>query len=211
MREDVGGAGAERARHWDAAYAARAVGEESWYQAVPAVSLALIGALGTPSDAAVIDVGGGTATLADHLLERGFSDVTVLDVSAAALEELRGRPGASRARLVHADLLEWQPDRRYDVWHDRAVFHFLVSEEDRRAYERVLTAALASEGVVIIATFAPDGPEVCSGLPVARYSPDALFRVLGDGFEPVEARREVHTTPRGATQPFTWVAARACA
>jgi SAM-dependent methyltransferase len=207
VRDDVG-ARDVRARHWNAAYAARAPEEASWYQAVPAVSLALIGVLGTPSDAAVIDVGGGAATLADHLLERGFSDVTVLDVSAAALEELRRRPGASGTRLVHSDLLEWQPDRRYDVWHDRAVFHFLVSEEDRRAYEGVLTAALAPGGHVILATFAPDAPDVCSGLPVVRYSPDALFHFLGDGFEQVEARRERQTTPRGATHATTWVVAR---
>jgi 2-polyprenyl-3-methyl-5-hydroxy-6-metoxy-1,4-benzoquinol methylase len=206
---DDTGASGQRARHWNDAYAGRAPDEASWYQAFPAVSLELIEALGTPRGAAVIDVGGGAARLVDNLLERGFSDVTVLDVSAAALEEVRSRPGASKVRLVHADLLEWQPDRRYDLWHDRAVFHFLVSEPDRSEYARLLQAAIRPGGQVILAAFAPDGPDVCSGLPVARYSATALSDFLGGRFEPVESRRETHVTPRGVAQPFTWLAARA--
>ena len=111
-------------------------------------------------------------------------------------------------RCVRADLLEWEPDRRYELWHDRAVFHFLVDEHDRDRYLATLTDALAPGGRVIVATFADDGPEVCSGLPVRRYAAEDLTAALGEGFELVETRREVHVTPRGAAQPFTWVAAR---
>jgi trans-aconitate methyltransferase len=111
-------------------------------------------------------------------------------------------------RCVEADILEWEPDRRYDLWHDRAVFHFLVDEHDRDHYLATLTDALAPGGRVIIATFADDGPETCSGLPVQRYTAEDLATALGASFELVETRREVHVTPRGASQPFTWVAAR---
>ena len=111
-------------------------------------------------------------------------------------------------RRVQADLLEWKPDRRYDLWHDRAVFHFLVEEHDRHHYLARLTDALVPGGCVIIATFADDGPEMCSGLPVRRYAAEDLTAALGEGFELVETRREVHVTPRGASQPFTWVAGR---
>ena len=111
-------------------------------------------------------------------------------------------------RCVRADLLEWEPDRRYELWHDRAVLHFLVDEHERSRYLATLTEALAPGGGVIIATFADDGPEVCSGLPVRRYSAEDLTAGLGESFELVETRREVHVTPRGASQPFTWVASR---
>jgi trans-aconitate methyltransferase len=111
-------------------------------------------------------------------------------------------------RCVRADLLEWEPDRRYDLWHDRAVFHFLVEERGRDRYIATLNDALAPGGHVIVATFADDGPEMCSGLPVRRYAADDLGAALGEGFELVETRREVHVTPRGKRQPFTWVAAR---
>jgi trans-aconitate methyltransferase len=111
-------------------------------------------------------------------------------------------------RCVRADLLEWEPDRRFDVWHDRAAFHFLVDAEARARYVATLTAALAPGGGVILGTFAADGPETCSGLPVRRYASDELAAALGDRLEVVATRREAHVTPRGAVQPFTWVAGR---
>jgi SAM-dependent methyltransferase len=198
----------QRAVHWDAAYARRGVTGVSWYQPVPRVSLELIEALRTPPDAAVVDIGGGASRLVDCLVDRGFTDVTVLDISASVLEEVRRRLGDPSVSLLHEDLLDWQPDRHYDLWHDRAVFHFLVGEADRRTYLGRLQAVLRPGGSVILGTFALDGPEVCSGLPVARYSGDDLSQLLGSAFEPVETRREVHTTPRGVAQPFTWVAGR---
>jgi hypothetical protein len=199
----------QRASHWDSAYVARGVRSVSWYQAEPRVSLELVAALGIPRDAAVIDVGGGSAYLADRLVEQGFSDVTVLDVSQAALAESRRRSGDdARICRLHADLLVWRPERRYDLWHDRAVFHFLVDAQDRETYVGALSSAIKSGGMVILATFATDGPETCSGLPVARYSADGLSLVLGETFERLADCREVHVTPTGFRQPFTWVAGR---
>jgi SAM-dependent methyltransferase len=196
-----------RADHWDAAYSTRGVEGVSWYQAVPETSLELVDALDIRRDAAVIDVGGGAAFLVDELLTRGYRDVTVLDLSASALEATRRRlPPDASVQFVQADLLEWDPDRRYDLWHDRAVFHFLVSASDRDRYLATLKRAVEPGGKVIVGTFAEDGPEMCSGLPVSRYSASDLAAALGDAFDVLETRRERHVTPRGAVQPFTWVA-----
>jgi SAM-dependent methyltransferase len=198
-----------RADHWEAAYETRGATEVSWFQTVPVVSLELIETLGVSQDAAVIDIGGGASSLVDHLVEQGFSDLSVLDISGTALGVARQRLGAGApVSWLHQDLLSWRPSGRFDLWHDRAVFHFLVGE-DRDAYLEVLRCGIAPGGALIMATFAEDGPEYCSGLPVARYSTIELGSVLGEGFAVVETRREVHTTPAGATQPFTWVAARA--
>jgi len=174
------------------------------------VSLELIEALGISRDAVVIDVGGGTSVLAEHLVERGFVDVSVLDVSAAALAEARRRlvGDAAPVSWLHEDLLVWRPERQFDLWHDRAVFHFLVASDDRDKYLQTLRSAIRDEGFVVLATFAPDGPGFCSGLPVARYSVAELVHLLGAGFELLETRREEHITPRGMMQPFTWVAGR---
>jgi trans-aconitate methyltransferase len=181
----------------------------SWYQDVPTVSLELIEALGVGRDAVVIDVGGGGSTLVDHLVERGFADVSVLDVSTAALNESRRRVGdAVPVNWLNEDILVWRPERRFDLWHDRAVFHFLAEPDARDAYLSTLRSAIRADGFVVIATFAPDGPQSCSGLPVTRYSADDLTGLLGVGFVLVETRREEHVTPVGVMQPFTWVAGR---
>jgi methyltransferase family protein len=195
--------------HWDSAYVRKGIGGTSWYEAEPTMSLSLIEALHVDQDAAVIDIGGGGSPLAASLLDRAFSDVSVLDVSAVALEESRRRaPDDGRVHYLHQDLLSWEPQRRYDLWHDRAFFHFLTSEEDRRAYVRALYASLGPGSAVILATFAADGPPTCSGLPVLRYSSEELTRILGNRFEPLEARRQAHVTPTGNAQPFTWLAGR---
>jgi len=200
----------ERATHWDAAYSSRGVEGVSWFQSTPTVSLELIGRLGVEASAAVVDVGGGASSLVDQLVAAGFADVTVLDVSEVALDvgrrRLGDRPGVS---WLHQDVLVWQPDRRFGLWHDRAVFHFLTEEADRVRYLSTLAAAVGPNAGIVLATFAPDGPEYCSGLPVVRYSAEALAAVLGNRFTVVASRREVHTTPGGVAQPFTWVAARA--
>ena len=194
------------AEHWDTAYSTRGVEGVSWYQAVPAVSLELVEALGTPRDASVIDVGAGASFLVDELVARGFTDLTVVDLSTSALEAARRRlPADAPVRWVVADVLEWEPDRLYDLWHDRAVFHFLVAAFDRERYVATLRRAVAPDGKVIVGTFAEDGPEMCSGLPVSRYSAADLSAELGDALDVLETRRERHVTPRGAVQPFTWV------
>jgi SAM-dependent methyltransferase len=195
--------------HWDAAYAARGTTGVSWFQPTATVSIRAIRRLGVSRDAAIIDVGGGASALVEALIDDGWRDVTVLDLSGVALDVLRARVGEhAPVTTIHADLLRWEPPRRFDVWHDRAVFHFLVDEVDRSRYLDTLHRALRPGGFVVIGTFAPDGPQQCSGLPVARYGPDDLREMLGPGFAPVETEHEVHVTPAGVAQPFTWLTAR---
>lgn len=200
---------ADRRAHWDARYQASGPDGVSWFQDRPVASLALIAASGLDRASALIDVGGGAARLVDHLLADGWSNVTVLDLSVVALNQARMRIGPSpRVQWIAQDLLTWRPARRYDLWHDRAVFHFLVNEDDRRQYGRVLSEALTPQATVIVGAFASDGPTHCSGLPVARYDSEALVSALGGRFDVLAARREGHVTPQGKTQSFTWVALR---
>jgi SAM-dependent methyltransferase len=163
----------------------------------------------TPADS-VIDVGGGASPLAGVLLERGFGDLTVLDISAAAIEHARRRlgPRADQVHWLAADIRSWRPARRYAAWHDRAVFHFLTAEPDRQDYRRALAAGTAPGAVAVVGCFAPDGPRQCSGLPVARYGPGDFAAELGSDWELVAQDREEHVTPVGLAQPFTWVALR---
>jgi 2-polyprenyl-3-methyl-5-hydroxy-6-metoxy-1,4-benzoquinol methylase len=197
--------------YWDAVYQRRGPSGVSWFQAEPQTSLDLIRELAITEHAPVIDAGAGASSVAGHLATAGFTDVTAVDISADALEAARqrlaGHPAASRIHWIQADLLAWQPDRRYGVWHDRAVFHFLTEPASRAAYLATARAALQPGGTVILATFAPDGPAYCSGLPVARYSARGLARALGPGFTIAGTRSEQHTTPEGAIQPFTWITA----
>lgn len=194
---------------WDAAYSDGEAGR-SWYQAAPTMSLRMLDATGlTPADS-VVDVGGGTSRLVDGLLARGHADVTVIDLSAVALELSRERLAAAADRVtwIATDLLRWRPPRRYRVWHDRAVLHFMTSEDDRAHYRAVLRAATGPGSVAVVGGFAPDGPETCSGLPVNRVDADGLAAVLGPGWVRLLDDREEHRTPWGAVQPFTWAAFR---
>jgi SAM-dependent methyltransferase len=204
-----GGTALDARRHWDIVYGADPT-VVSWYQPSPALSLELIDALGVGPRAPVIDVGGGASTLVDELLRRGFGDVSVLDVSGAALDTARRRLGEAAARVhwLQEDLRRWSPARRYGLWHDRAVFHFLVERADQDRYRRLLASAVQPAGAAVIAAFGPSGPSQCSGLPVVRYGIEELAAAAGDGFELVSARHEDHTTPAGAVQPFVWVALR---
>lgn len=193
--------------HWEGVHTAKAPEAMSWFQRQPARSLLMIAETGLGPGATVVDVGGGSSTLVDHLLDRGFRQITVLDVSAQAL-------AVAKSRLVlRAGSIDWQiaditawapPTAAYDLWHDRAVFHFLVGEVDRDAYLRVLNQALRSGGYAILATFALTGPEGCSGLPVQRYSAHTLSDLLGAGFQLIDATSETHVTPDGALQDFSW-------
>ena len=198
-----------RAAHWDAAFAG---GDEqrSWYQQRPSESLRAIKRVVPDRDAAIIDVGGGSSALSGALLDAGYRDLTVLDVSKTALSLAESRLGnnAERITWIVADVLVWRPARRYLVWHDRAVLHFFVDADDRRAYVQTLREALAPGGYAIIASFAPTGPEQCSGLPVHRSSADDILDLLGKEFGIVDSRIQVHTTPSRREQPFTWVTAR---
>jgi hypothetical protein len=199
-----------RRAHWAHVYEAKAADSVSWYQPVPEPSLSALDGAGVAPTASVVDVGGGASRLVDVLLARGFSDLTVLDVAAPALGLSRARLGAAAERVtwIVADVTRWRPERRWDVWHDRAVFHFLTDVNDRAAYRCALEAGTAAGSVVVIATFAPDGPERCSGLPVQRWSPETLAEELGPAFALERTWREAHHTPAGATQTFQWTVFR---
>jgi 2-polyprenyl-3-methyl-5-hydroxy-6-metoxy-1,4-benzoquinol methylase len=196
--------------HWDNVYRTKAVTSVSWYQPTAEPSLAALDEFKVPNTASLIDIGGGASPLVDNLIERGFSDLTVLDIAAPALEIDRQRLGSAGGRVhwIAADITNWMPDRAYDVWHDRAVLHFLTEAEQRQNYRQALEAALKPGGLAIIATFALDGPERCSGLPVRRYDGAMLAQELGGGFELLKAWRQNHTTPGGAIQSFNWCAFR---
>jgi SAM-dependent methyltransferase len=192
----------ERAAHWERIYATKGEREVSWFEETP-VSLALFEAAGVSPTATVIDVGGGASGLADALLARGATAVAVLDISARALATLAARLGDEpRLCLIAADVTRWEPQSRYDVWHDRAAFHFLTGVEDQAAYVAAMRQALPRGGIAIIGTFAPDGPEKCSGLPVARHDAGSLAAIFGPGFELVAARRHDHRTPWDTIQRF---------
>jgi trans-aconitate methyltransferase len=192
--------------HWQTVYGTKAPTDVSWYQPIPQRSLALIQSTGLPPDAAILDVGGGASTLVDYLLAAGFSDITVLDVAPAALEATKARLGVAGApvQMIAADVTTWQPSRRYDVWHDRAVFHFLVDEAQRERYLNVLRVALAPGGYLVMATFGPEGPTRCSGLDVRRYAAAELSAVLGTAFRLATSVTEEHTTPSGNVQQFMY-------
>ena len=191
--------------HWEKVYTSKGENEVSWFQENPAPSLDLIASAGATAASAIIDVGGGASRLVDALIERGFQAVTVLDLSQAALVAAKARLGkrADQVQWIVTDVTVWEPRAAaYDVWHDRAAFHFLTEERDRTAYVARLTKAVKPGGHAIIGTFAPDGPDRCSGLPVARYDAQGLGRVLGDGFELVETLCHEHRTPAGSQQRF---------
>ena len=196
--------------HWRAVYEAKRPKAVSWYQAVPEPSLQALERFGVDREAALIDVGGGASALAGELAALGWRDVTVLDISDAAIAEARGRLGeqGELVNWIDADIRHWRPERAYDVWHDRAMFHFLTGADERAQYVAALLAGTLPGSLVILATFALDGPEQCSGLPVRRYDGDAMASELGAEFHLVEAWRQAHITPWGTEQAFQWGAFR---
>ncbi len=194
--------GPERA-HWNRVYSEKAPDAMSWFEPAPRTSLAMIDALDLPRDAPIIDVGGGASRLAAELLGRGYSDITVADISSAALERAReGFPDAGRIEWVAADVRSHDFGRRFALWHDRAAFHFMVTADDRRGYLATLERSLEPSAHVILATFGPEGPTRCSGLPVARYGPDLLAETIGEHAQLVSAHLEEHLTPSSASQQF---------
>jgi ubiquinone/menaquinone biosynthesis C-methylase UbiE len=193
--------------HWEHVYTTKATDAVSWFQEHARNSLKLIQKTGVPLSAAIIDIGGGASTLVDDLLAKGYCNLSVLDLSAAALSAAQSRlgPKASGVNWVVADITEAElPAQSYDVWHDRAVFHFLTTAEDRQAYVQAVLRAVKPGGHVIVATFAEDGPLQCSGLPVMRYNPDELHAEFGEPFTLVHHEKESHQTPFGTAQQFTY-------
>lgn len=195
--------GGDRA-YWNRAYEKQDDAALSWYQAEPQPSLDLIAGHGPGREASILDIGGGASRLTDALLDAGYRDLSVLDISDAALAVTRRRLGdrAGRVAFIAVDITSWTPPRRWDVWHDRAVLHFLTSEAEQAAYRRALLTATAAGSIAVLGAFAPDGPERCSGLPVKRWSAGALARFLAPEFRLLDRRRHLHQTPRGAAQSF---------
>ena len=193
-----------RKAHWETVYDTRAENEVSWFQDDPAPSLDLIARASVLPESGIVDIGAGASRLADTLLARGFRRLTVLDISQIGLDVAALRLGrrAHEVRWIVADVTEWEPAERYDLWHDRAAFHFLVEARDRAAYIVRMALALRPGGHAVIATFAADGPEKCSGLPVNRTDPADLAKELGDGFTLIESRTHDHRTPGNASQSF---------
>jgi ubiquinone/menaquinone biosynthesis C-methylase UbiE len=193
--------------HWDRVYQTKAATEVSWYRAHLDTSLGFIEQVAPGRPSAIIDVGGGESTLVDDLLQRGYGDVTVLDISSTALEATRARLGQN-AQMIHwvcgdvttVDL----PEARYDVWHDRAAFHFLTNPDQRAAYVTQVARGVRAGGHVIVGTFGPDGPLQCSGLDIVRYDADRLKAEFGARFQRVRHLEEIHRTPMGRAQQFVW-------
>jgi SAM-dependent methyltransferase len=197
--------------HWDAVYRDKTPAQTSWFRGHLDASLRLIDGLRLPAATPVIDVGGGRSTLVDDLHARGFVDVTVLDIAASALRDARERlaDAAARVRWQVADITEAElPAAHFGLWHDRAVFHFLIDADVRRRYAAQAARAVRPGGYAIVATFAGDGPERCSGLPVCRYDAAALADEFAPAFGRVDETRDEHTTPWGSSQPFTYVVLR---
>lgn len=196
----------DRRQHWERAHASKAPEEQSWFQPRPEMSLALIRRTGFGPLARIIDVGGGSSRLVDALVDEGYRNVTVLDIAAPALAAAKARldTHAALVRWIVADVTSAAIEESFDIWHDRAVFHFLIEAEDRAAYVRNMKRSLSVGGFVILATFAEGGPTRCSGLPVVRYGSGALAAELGEGFELVVEKAELHRTPAGRDQSFVY-------
>jgi SAM-dependent methyltransferase len=195
----------ETKRHWENIYTSKGVKRVSWYQEHALTSMDLIRRTGSSKSANIIDVGGGASTLVDDLLGEGYRELSVLDISAEALLAAKLRLGGNAALVnwIEADITQVDlPGRHYDLWHDRAVFHFLTDPEARRKYVEAVLHALKPGGHVIVGTFGPNGPLQCSGLPIVRYSPESLHDEFGGQFLLIEHREEAHVTPAGAVQQF---------
>jgi 2-polyprenyl-3-methyl-5-hydroxy-6-metoxy-1,4-benzoquinol methylase len=197
----------DRKRHWNEVYTTKPAETVSWFRPHVETSFKLIQDSGFGKDAAVIDVGGGASTLVDDLLDHGYSDVSVLDIAMPALDVVKKRldERAQQVTWIEGDITKVALLRhRYDVWHDRAVFHFLTDPDDRRAYIQQVLKAVRPGGLVIVASFATDGPEKCSGLPVMRYDPEDMHAQFGQAFHLLGHEREMHLTPAGKEQPFVY-------
>ena len=196
----------DRERHWESIYQTKSLEEVGWYQVLPQPSLDLITKLGLAPDDPLIDIGGGDSLLVDHLLDRGHTDLTVLDISGRALDRARKRLGnlAARVHWIQQDITQFTPPRSYACWHDRAAFHFLVNDVDVSSYKEVMTQSLRPEGKAILGVFSDQGPTKCSGIPIRQYTEQSLERVFSDDFEMIDSLRVDHKTPGGAIQNYVF-------
>lgn len=193
--------------HWENIYHTKDPTQVSWFQEHSALSLDFIKATGVEKTGQIIDVGGGASRLVDDLLTEGYQHITVLDISAAALQVAQQRLGsqASLVTWIEADITQVElPNNYYDVWHDRAVFHFLTQTQDRKRYVETVRRSVKAGGHIIVATFAPEGPNRCSGLDIVKYDPEHLYNEFGNDFELVNSSNETHRTPFGTEQKFIY-------
>jgi len=191
--------------YWDKVYTDKTEKEVSWFQEHPTKSLELIAELNLPKDARVIDVGGGDSRLVDHLLERGYSDITVLDISEVSLNKLKDRLGdTKKVKYITSDVVAFKAEKQFDLWHDRAAFHFLTTLEQINQYLEVVNRSLNSGGNLIISTFSKNGPEKCSGLPIHQYSDTELKNLFAKYFKNTKCFEDTHTTPWGTSQSFVY-------
>ncbi len=192
----------ENKKHWETVYESKSPEEVSWTQKYPKTSMEFIRSLGLPKTAKIIDIGGGDSNLADHLLDEGYENITVLDISAKALEKAQARlgPKAEKINWVVSDITEFQPETIFDVWHDRAAFHFLTSEQQISKYVAIANKAIA--GYLVVGTFSTEGPKKCSGLDIAQYDESGLSEMFKEGFEKIKCITEDHITPFNTAQNF---------
>lgn len=192
--------------YWEKIYKAKTERDVSWFQEVPSKSLELISELKLDSSDSIIDIGGGESRLVDHLLEKGFRDITVLDLSSTALDRARARLGdkARSVEFISCDIRDFHPSRQYTLWHDRAAFHFLTDSKDVETYLEVASRAIAPGGFLIVSTFSKEGPEKCSGLSVTQYSDQDLKKLFSKHFENIKCVEETHQTPWGSGQAFVY-------
>lgn len=192
----------QRKKHWEIVYETKNQDEVSWTQEIPKTSLAFIHSFGLDKSAKIIDIGGGDSKLVDHLLDQGFENITVLDISEKALEKAKIRMGekATKVNWIVSDILDFEPTETYDVWHDRAAFHFLTTEEEIEKYKSIVKKSVA--GFLIIGTFSENGPLKCSGLEISQYSEEKLTSTFEENFDKIHSVLEDHETPFGTTQNF---------
>jgi len=192
--------------YWDKVYLDKSENEVSWFQEHPTKSLNLIGELNLPKNASIIDIGGGESRLVDHLLAQGFSDITVLDISDVSLEKLKHRLGdtGKKVKYISSDVVTLRPDTQFDLWHDRATFHFLTNLEQINQYLEIINSALLPGGNLIISTFSKNGPEKCSGLPIHQYSENELKNLFAKYFNNTKCFEDTHVTPWGTAQSFVY-------
>lgn len=196
--------------HWEKIYTTKKAGEVSWYQKIPETSLTLVSDFKLNKNARIIDVGGGDSSFVDHLLAEGFTNISILDISASALERAKERLGkkAEKVTWIEADVTEFNPPQKYDLWHDRAAFHFLTDPEQIENYLKNLTSAVKKGGYVVMGTFSEKGPEKCSGIVIKQYSLHEMSQLLQENFETLQCDNVDHITPTGAIQNFTFCSFR---
>lgn len=196
----------ERKKHWENIYQTKQLNEVSWYQPIPQTSLDLISKYVKSFDAKIIDIGGGDSFLVDHLIELGYTNISVLDISEAAIERAKIRLGANANKVswIISDISKFEPTEKYDFWHDRAAFHFLTNKEEIQSYVQLVQASINSNGILSIGTFSENGPLKCSGIEITQYTEDSLSNLFTNGFDKIESFLVDHPTPFDTVQNFVF-------